>query len=37
MPRDGVSSNPTVWLITTAKRRAIDRIRRSLDRDARVP
>jgi RNA polymerase sigma-70 factor (ECF subfamily) len=27
-PRDGVPSNPTGWLITTARNRAIDRIRR---------
>ena len=27
-PRDGVPGNPTGWLITTARRRAIDRIRR---------
>ena len=27
-PRDGVPSNPGVWLITTARNRAIDRIRR---------
>jgi RNA polymerase sigma-70 factor (ECF subfamily) len=27
-PRDGVPSNPGAWLITTARRRAIDRIRR---------
>jgi RNA polymerase sigma-70 factor (ECF subfamily) len=27
-PRDGTPSNPTGWLITTARRRAIDRIRR---------
>jgi RNA polymerase sigma-70 factor (ECF subfamily) len=27
-PRDGVPSAPAVWLITTARRRAIDRIRR---------
>ncbi len=27
-PRDGTPSNPAVWLITTARRRAIDRIRR---------
>jgi RNA polymerase sigma-70 factor (ECF subfamily) len=27
-PRDGIPSAPGVWLITTAKRRAIDRIRR---------
>ena len=27
-PKDGTPSAPGVWLITTAKRRAIDRIRR---------
>ncbi len=27
-PRDGIPSNPGAWLITTARRRAIDRIRR---------
>ena len=27
-PRDGVPANPTGWLITTARHRAIDRIRR---------
>jgi RNA polymerase sigma-70 factor (ECF subfamily) len=27
-PRDGAPTNPTGWLITTARRRAIDRIRR---------
>jgi len=27
-PRDGVPSNPVAWIITTAKRRAIDRVRR---------
>ena len=27
-PRDGVPEHPAAWLITTAKRRAIDRIRR---------
>jgi RNA polymerase sigma-70 factor (ECF subfamily) len=27
-PRDGVPTNPGVWLVTTARRRAIDRIRR---------
>jgi RNA polymerase sigma-70 factor (ECF subfamily) len=28
-PRDGVPANPTGWLITTARNRAIDRIRRA--------
>ncbi|MEZ5417127.1 MAG: sigma factor [Vicinamibacterales bacterium] len=28
-PRDGVPDRPGAWLMTTAKRRAIDRIRRS--------
>jgi RNA polymerase sigma-70 factor, ECF subfamily len=27
-PRDGVPSNPGVWLVTTARNRAVDRIRR---------
>jgi len=27
-PRDGVPSNPGVWLVTTARNRAIDRVRR---------
>jgi RNA polymerase sigma-70 factor, ECF subfamily len=27
-PRDGIPSNPGVWLVTTARNRAIDRIRR---------
>ena len=27
-PRDGTPANPTGWLITTARNRAIDRIRR---------
>ncbi len=27
-PRDGLPANPTGWLITTARNRAIDRIRR---------
>ena len=27
-PREGTPTNPTAWLITTARRRAIDRIRR---------
>src|SRR5262245_49205353 len=28
-PREGVPSNPGVWLVTTARNRAIDRIRRN--------
>jgi RNA polymerase sigma-70 factor (ECF subfamily) len=31
-PRDGVPSNPSAWLITTARNRAIDRIRRERTR-----
>ena len=27
-PRDGIPSNPGTWLVTTARNRAIDRIRR---------
>ena len=27
-PRDGVPSAPAAWILTTAKRRAIDRLRR---------
>jgi RNA polymerase sigma-70 factor (ECF subfamily) len=27
-PRDGTPTNPGVWLVTTARNRAIDRIRR---------
>jgi RNA polymerase sigma-70 factor, ECF subfamily len=27
-PRDGVPANPGAWLVTTARNRAIDRIRR---------
>src|SRR5207249_5042806 len=27
-PRDGTPDNPVAWLVTTARRRAIDRIRR---------
>ncbi|BCJ34067.1 hypothetical protein Athai_15700 [Actinocatenispora thailandica] len=34
-PRDGVPANPGGWLATTASRRAIDRIRRESQRDAR--
>lgn len=28
-PRDGIPNNPTAWLLTTAKRKAIDAIRRN--------
>jgi RNA polymerase sigma-70 factor (ECF subfamily) len=31
-PRDGVPSNPATWLVTTARNRAIDRIRRDRTR-----
>jgi RNA polymerase sigma-70 factor (ECF subfamily) len=31
-PRDGVPSNPRAWLITTARNRAVDRIRRDRTR-----
>ncbi|MHB8958834.1 MAG: RNA polymerase sigma factor [Candidatus Limnocylindrales bacterium] len=34
-PADGVPPNPGAWLTTTAKRKAIDRIRREGERDAR--
>ena len=34
-PRDGVPSNPDSWLVTTARRRAIDRFRR--DQTDNVP
>lgn len=34
-PTDGVPPNPGAWLTTTANRKAIDRIRRESDRDAR--
>ncbi|GIL29428.1 RNA polymerase subunit sigma-24 [Actinocatenispora comari] len=34
-PRDGVPPNPGGWLVTTATRKAIDRIRRESQRDAR--
>jgi hypothetical protein len=38
-PRDGVPPNPGGWLVTTARNRAIDRIRRSsvLERKTREP
>jgi RNA polymerase sigma factor (sigma-70 family) len=34
-PRDGVPPNPGGWLATTASRRAIDRLRRESQRDAK--
>ncbi|MFG1993595.1 RNA polymerase sigma factor [Actinoplanes sp. NPDC048988] len=34
-PRDGVPPNPGGWLVTTATRRAIDRLRRESQRDAK--
>ena len=34
-PRDGAPPNPTGWLITTARNRAIDRIRRETERRKR--
>ncbi|GGL99762.1 RNA polymerase sigma-70 factor, ECF subfamily protein [Nakamurella endophytica] len=33
--RDGTPANPGGWIVTTARRRAIDRFRRDRDRDAR--
>jgi RNA polymerase sigma-70 factor (ECF subfamily) len=35
-PRDGVPSNPGVWLVTTARNRAIDRIRRERTLEAKT-
>lgn len=35
-PRDGVPGNPAAWLITTGRRRAIDRIRRERTLAAKV-
>ena len=34
-PRDGVPANPTGWIVTTARHRAIDRLRREASRDDR--
>ncbi|MGN9768767.1 RNA polymerase sigma factor [Micromonospora sp. SD12] len=34
-PREGVPSNPGGWLVTTATRKAIDRLRRESQRDAK--
>jgi RNA polymerase sigma factor (sigma-70 family) len=36
-PRDGVPRNPAAWLVTTAKRRAIDRLRRDATMVAKAP
>src|ERR671927_171725 len=35
-PRDGTPANPRAWLVTTARRRAIDRIRRDRTRAAKT-
>jgi len=34
-PRDGIPPNPTGWIITTARNRAIDRLRRESSREAK--
>jgi RNA polymerase sigma-70 factor (ECF subfamily) len=34
-PRDGVPANPTGWIVTTARHRAIDRLRREASRNDR--
>ena len=34
-PRDGIPPNPTGWIITTARNRAIDRLRREATREAK--
>ena len=36
-PRDGTPANPTAWLITTARHRAIDRLRRDRTLAAKTP
>ena len=36
-PVDGVPANATAWLVTTARRRAIDRIRRTKTLAAKLP
>ena len=32
-PKDGVPNNPAAWIITVARRKAIDRLRRDQRRD----
>jgi RNA polymerase sigma-70 factor (ECF subfamily) len=34
-PREGVPANPSAWIITTARNRAIDRVRRESTRNDR--
>jgi RNA polymerase sigma-70 factor (ECF subfamily) len=36
-PRDGIPSSPRSWLTTTARNRAVDRIRRARTLDAKAP
>ena len=36
-PRDGTPANPGAWLVTTARNRAVDRIRRERTLQAKLP